>query len=343
MKTAIMAVICVVFCTAYACTRQDSDDHIVHDGASLLSGAQKKRIGTLCRKLVNDLDMDIAVDILAKSPEDIDALATELFNRRALGRKTQGNKGVLFLIDTQGKQVRLEIGYDLEEIFPDGFVGYIERRQMSPFFQEGKVGEGIEAAVELLVGKAMETIDYDAYTFETKSDSTSRYYSGGAGAKQKVAIGEGMQSPPAAEDAFMFSAQPSPELALEKYKEVLRRHMKDPYLGIYTKETRAFFSNWLVTDAQQDNELKSLEKDVVFSCLEKDNLAVIAFPVEQRSNAPYFLRRDSSGWMLDFALMNRFIGFNHKNQWFFRNTQHEFMFAFENLTFDQYGFPHEAR
>lgn len=46
------------------------------------------------------------------------------------------------------------------------------------------------------------------------------------------------------------------------------------------------------------------------------------------------------GWMLDFAAMIRWIGFNHKNQWFFRATEHPFMFAFDDVVFDRHGFPH---
>jgi hypothetical protein len=34
-----------------------------------------------------------------------------------LGRKTGGARGMLFLVDPQGKAVRLETGYDLEGIF----------------------------------------------------------------------------------------------------------------------------------------------------------------------------------------------------------------------------------
>ena len=43
--------------------------------------------------------------------------------------------------------------------------------------------------------------------------------------------------------------------------------------------------------------------------------------------------------MLDIASMSRLIGFNHGNQWFFRDRDHEFMFAFEDLRFDESGFP----
>ncbi|MBN2297970.1 MAG: TPM domain-containing protein [Deltaproteobacteria bacterium] len=343
MNNTLMAVLFTILCMVYACTWLSRDDHTVHDEASLLTETQKTRINSLCRELINDLDIDIVIDILDKSPENIDEKATEIFNRRAVGRNTQGNKGVLFLIDPHGRQVRLEIGYDLEEIFPDGFVGYIERRQMSPFFQDGRVGEGIEATMELLVGKALDTIDSGAYNLDNESVSTSKYYSGGAGAKQTIAIGEGINPALTSQDAAMFSAQPSPKETLEKYKEVLKNHIKDPDLGIYTIQTRAFFSDWLVTDAQQDNELNDLEHNAMQSCFQKDNLAVITFPVEERSRAPYFFRRDTSGWMLDFASMNKIIGFNHKNQWFFRNTGHEFMFAFENITFDKHGFPHKAQ
>jgi hypothetical protein len=33
-------------------------------------------------------------------------------------------------------------------------------------------------------------------------------------------------------------------------------------------------------------------------------------------------RRGEDGWQLDFAAMNRLIGFNHLNQWFFRDRSH---------------------
>jgi hypothetical protein len=67
------------------------------------------------------------------------------------------------------------------------------------------------------------------------------------------------------------------------------------------------------------------------------------YPVSNRHAHPFFFRRGERGWMLDFAAMNRTIGFNHKNQWFFRTTDHPFMFGFEDLTFDRHGFPHRQR
>ena len=126
----------------------------VMDQAALLSKARKSHITQLASALLRDMDIHIMAVVLKESPGDIDNKAAKLFQEYGVGRTTQGAKGVLFLIDPLGKQVRIEIGYDLEHIFTDGFTGYIERRQMVPFFQANKVGPGIEATVELLVGKA---------------------------------------------------------------------------------------------------------------------------------------------------------------------------------------------
>jgi len=38
--------------------------------------------------------------------------------------------------------------------------------------------------------------------------------------------------------------------------------------------------------------------------------------------------------------MSHLIRFNHKNQWFFRSFNHEFMFAFDDVGFDQNGYPY---
>ena len=334
----------VFVCTCPGCTSGGDDtDIFVHDGAKLLNEEQKSRIIKLNRALLADLDIHIVVDILEESPEDIDRRASDLFDRYSLGEQTRGNKGVLFLVDPQGKQVRLEIGYDLEEIFPDGFVGYIERRQMSPYFQAGKMGAGVEATVELFVGKALGEIDAGKYVLTEDLPQISGHFSGGAGAKTTVEIGSKALEKEAAPLNITFTAQPTPIETLQRYKEVLRLHIKDPDLGIYTSGTRAFFSKWLVTDAQQDNELSELTSGAAYSVFKKDNLAVLVFPIEDRRLSPYLFSRDDSGWMLDFASMSKYIGFNHKNQWFFRTTDHEFMFAFGDYSFDRLGFPHKKK
>lgn len=318
-------------------------DRYIDDRAGLMSTQEQMRLHSFQKKLEDELDIELQVVVLSDSPGDLDQAAVALFEKREIGRRTKGARGVLLLIDPAGKQVRMEIGYDLEGIFPDAFVGYVEQRQMAPFFAAGRIGAGIEATVELVVGKAMEAVDAGAYAPDDAAGGLA-HLSGGAGARTSAGIGEGVAKKQPLEDASGFGAQPSPRETLALYLQVLRERVKDPELGIYTPDTRAFFRKWLVTDAQQDNEFRSLEKHLARGRIfKRDNRAVIRFPVSEREIPPYFLVRGEEGWMLDFASMNRVIAFNHRNQWHFQTCEHPFMFAFEDWRFDRGGFPHEER
>ena len=310
----------------------------VEDRADLLSTAEKDRITRICRNLLEDLNIHIMTVVLDVSPADIDAEAVAVFSRHRIGEKTGSARGLLFLVDPAGGRVRLEIGYDLEGIFTDAFAGYIERSQMVPFFRVGRVGHGIEATVELLVGRAMGD---ERFLASAAGQTPLANLSGGAGARTDVQIGSGSAAKAPSPRAAAFAAQPTPWQTLAMYVQVLEEHVKEPDLGIYTADTREFFRKWLVTDAQQDNERRTLEKirDKAKTSISGD-LAVIRFPVAGRHASPYFFRLGRRGWMLDFHAMSRIIGFNHKNQWFFRSTDHPFMFAFEDRVFDRHGFPH---
>ena len=170
------------------------------------------------------------------------------------------------------------------------------------------------------------------------------HLSGGGGAKTDIMVGDHLLEKPASPVAHNFGPQATPMQALERYKQVLRQHIKDPDLGLYSPRTREFLRQWVVTNAQQDNGLRGLEKAIQNAeTVVEGSLAVIRFPVSDRQASPYFLEKDDQGWMLDFFSMNQLIRFNHKNQWHFMKTEHKFAFAFTDLSFDKHGFPHKRR
>ena len=323
------------------CTGSAGSAGFLEDRAGLLTDGQRKRIDRFNRQLFEELGIHLKTVILKESPADINATAVELFDRLRLGGTTRGAKGVLFLVDPAGKQVRLEIGYDLEGVFTDAFIGYVERRQMMPFFQAGRVGPGIEATAELLVGRAMGAEGTQDSDLALKPPDPDERLSGGGGARIDVEIGSGVPRKPQSPMAGEFGPQSTPQKALETYKMVLRGHVKDPELTLYTEETRRFLRQWLVTDAQQDNEFKAITRNGAGEVILSEDRAVIRFPLNNRQASPFFFRLGPDGWMLDFAAMHRSLGFNHKNQWFFRSPEHDFMFAFNDMVLDRNGFPHK--
>jgi len=261
----------------------------------------------------------------------------KLFDEYGLGKSTLAARGVLLLVDPQGHQVRLEIGYDLEPIFTDLLVGRVEQEQMVPFFQAGRVGPGLEATVELLVGAALRQPE------ETGTGKQQLpHLSGGGGAKTGATIGSGAPAKKPLANPGRITPGADPLETLRIYQEVLRERVKDPDLAIYTPESREFFRKWLVTDAQQSNELNSLSEVLDNGEVRRSgNFAVVRSDPGARTRAPYFLRRADQGWQLDFATMSRVISFNHLNQWHFITLNHPYMFAFSDWTFDKNGFPEE--
>jgi len=65
------------------------------------------------------------------------------------GRKGR-DTGVVFLVATEDRKLRVLVGYGLEGILPDGLVGQIQDREVVPEFRAGRVGTGIVRGVEAL-------------------------------------------------------------------------------------------------------------------------------------------------------------------------------------------------
>src|SRR5207247_6314679 len=56
--------------------------------------------------------------------------------------------GILMLLAVEDRQVRIEVGYGLEEFITDGFAGQTSRETMVPFFKQGDYGGGMRAGAE---------------------------------------------------------------------------------------------------------------------------------------------------------------------------------------------------
>jgi hypothetical protein len=303
------------------------DPAFISDEARLLSPAQARRIVAMHRALHAELAIHLHLMTLPASPGDLDAAAAAIFDRLGLG-----TRGLLLLVDPAGQAVRLEVGYDLEQLFTDAFVGGLERDQMAPFFRAGRVGPGVEATVELLVARAGGRV-------APAEDSTPLTHgSGGGGARLHIAPGA---PPPPAPFAEREALRPggTPEETLATYRRVLSARIKDPDLPLYTPDTRRFLASWLVTDAQQANELRGLERHLAAACtLTAGERAVVRFPAAAREQPPYFFAQGAAGWELDLAAMGRLIRFNHRNQWHFTTLDHPYRFAFAGERFDRNGF-----
>jgi uncharacterized protein len=88
----------------------------------------------------------VTVPTLAGEP--IEDVANALFRKWGIGQKGKDN-GLLLLLVTGDRRMRLEVGYGLEPIIPDGYAGSV-LRAMRPFLRQQRYGDALlEAAQEI--------------------------------------------------------------------------------------------------------------------------------------------------------------------------------------------------
>jgi uncharacterized protein len=121
----------------------------VSDFGGVIDSESKQRLEAYCSAVEQSTGAQIAlVTIPSLENEPIDDVANTIFRAWGVGKKGQDN-GILLLLALRDRRSRLEIGYGLEPILPDGLDGRI-LRQMRPALRQQGYGEALIAAADTL-------------------------------------------------------------------------------------------------------------------------------------------------------------------------------------------------
>jgi len=119
----------------------------VNDFANIISSKIQHKLDLILREIKKKTGIEIAVvTINSTKPLDINMYAVLLFEKWGIGEKEKDN-GVLILVSKKDRKIRIEVGYGLEGILPDGLCGEIIRKNIIPFFKEKRFGEGLLSGV----------------------------------------------------------------------------------------------------------------------------------------------------------------------------------------------------
>jgi uncharacterized protein len=129
----------------------------VNDFAHVLDQNTMAQLDNICQQVDQKAHAQIAV-VTIKSLDggDIDSYAVDLFKKWGVGAKGS-DRGVLILLATQDHRYRIEVGYGLEPILPDGKVGGFGREAV-PLLKENDDN----GAVSLMTMRVADTIAQDA-------------------------------------------------------------------------------------------------------------------------------------------------------------------------------------
>lgn len=124
----------------------------VTDLTNTLSPDQKSALESRLAAFEQEKGSQIAVLLVPSArPETIEQYGIRVVETWKLGRKGIDD-GILVLMVTQDREVRIEVGYGLEGVIPDAIAKRVIEEIMIPRFREGDVAGGLNAGVERLIG-----------------------------------------------------------------------------------------------------------------------------------------------------------------------------------------------
>ena len=127
----------------------------VSDFARVIDPASRAALENYCARVEALTGAQIAVVTLETLVgEPVEDVATALYSKWGIGKKTT-DEGVLLLLVTRDRRMRLEVGYGLEPTIPDGVAGSV-LRSMSPALRQSRYGEAAIEAVRFLGARIAE-------------------------------------------------------------------------------------------------------------------------------------------------------------------------------------------
>lgn len=121
----------------------------VNDRAGVMGG-WAERTEALCREIERATGAQVAV-LTVKTTEGMapQQYAQRVFDRWKIGKKGKDD-GVLVLLAVDDRKLWIATGYGVEGVLPDGKVGEIRDRHMTPAFRQGSYGYGIYLGVKAI-------------------------------------------------------------------------------------------------------------------------------------------------------------------------------------------------
>ena len=162
LLTALMLLMLLVVAAGAQAQQLPAATGYVNDFAGVISADEARRMQTLIDALREATGAEVAVvtvDTFAPYGS-IEQFGVALAQQWGVGAASQ-DSGAILLLAMAERQVRIEVGYGLEGVLPDGRVGAVLDQLVLPELREGRWGEGLVGGVEGIAGYIAAEYDVD--------------------------------------------------------------------------------------------------------------------------------------------------------------------------------------
>lgn len=120
---------------------------VVNDYADVLTSEEEKALSEIL--LVEEASSSnqlVVLTVKSLEGETVEDYAMQVAKDWKLGQADKDN-GILLIVSTNDRKIRIEVGYGLEAVIPDGIAGQIIRDHIGPALKDDKYYDGLLAGV----------------------------------------------------------------------------------------------------------------------------------------------------------------------------------------------------
>jgi tetratricopeptide (TPR) repeat protein len=243
----------------------------------------------------------------------LETLAVDVVNRWRIGGEFEG-RGLLLLLVEEDRQVKLEVTYELEDVFTDAFTGYIEDLQLRPYYLADDIGTGLIAVMEELEQRAQLKAQGE-YTPGIVAKLDEELLAGGAGAGRRLERYERDRKPVTLPADGPGKGARSPKEAWEVMLAKWAGEGADIDVDVYTGMTRMAMGDPDDADPRTTRALPHWQ-DADYQVLQDGGHAVIWFGnIKGWNNAPFLFCRTPAGWQFDIVHQRRLVVMAENPDW----------------------------
>jgi tetratricopeptide (TPR) repeat protein len=307
--------------TDYITQKPVGDYTYIYDNAGIL-GDVKESTGRYLETIQKNYAVEALIVTLPALPRThtIEALAAELFSNWQIGKNT-GGRGILLLLADKEKLIKIEVSYELEDVFTDIFCGHIEDKQLKAYFLSDQVDIGLAAVLEEIENRAQ--IKHQAnYTLSGIDLLDAELLSGGAGAKRQLTE---YRPEEISREGHNYPAGSSPDEAWHTLIRSWQNKVRDPNLGVYTEITRLAYREFQNLPDSRYEEDVHVYKNKPYEVIQNDTHAVIFFGKKKGwENAPFLFCRKNDGWQFNIVHQRKYVRMGKNPRWGVERSSHPY-------------------
>ena len=147
-----------------------TDEFYVNDFADVFTAEEEERLLDNAVTLAEESD---GIQVVVTTVESLDGdsvenYAVEMYNQYEIGKD---DMGLLILLSTGDRQIRVEVGRAMEAYINDSKAGRFMDEYAIPYLSENKFNEGLINLQEALIDEIVATVEAESESAQTTQDS----------------------------------------------------------------------------------------------------------------------------------------------------------------------------